>query len=212
VIGVLSLYQAGRDAFSRDQLRVLQIINAKVALAIENALKFEQVEASATIDYVTSLPNARSLFVHLDEELARCDRSDAKLAVVVCDVDDFKCVNDRFGHNTGNRLLGALAREFRSQCRSYDHVARMGGDEFVLVMPGATREAVALRMQGLEQVTRNAGLEVCGEEVINLSCGDAYFPEDGRTAEELMDLADRRMYRNKRTHKEREPAGQAISV
>ena len=72
VIGVLTLYRADKDAFSRDHLRILLAISSKVSLAIENALIFQLAEDSATTDYLTRLPNARSLFLRLDSELARC--------------------------------------------------------------------------------------------------------------------------------------------
>ncbi|MBI3208702.1 MAG: diguanylate cyclase [Candidatus Solibacter usitatus] len=202
VIGVLALYHSQREAFTSDHLRVLQVIQSKLAIVIENALKFELAESHATIDYVTGLPNARSLFVHLESELARSLRSGEALGVLVSDVDGFKQVNDRFGHNTGNRLLNALAPALKAQCRPYDVVARSGGDEFVLVMPGMTRNIAIGRMAVLDQTTRNVCREICGEELISLSCGDAYFPEDGRSAEELIDAADRRMYQQKKQRKD----------
>ena len=102
MIGVLALYHLGRDAFTKDHLRVLLAINPKVSLTIENALKFQQAAISATTDALTSLPNARSLFLHLDAEFARAADTSA-LAVLVCDLDGFKQVNDRFGHLEGNR-------------------------------------------------------------------------------------------------------------
>src|SRR5581483_7234235 len=74
VIGVLTLYQLGKDLFTRDHLRVLLALNPKVSLTIENALKFQQAAISATTDALTSLPNARSLFLHLDAELSRARR------------------------------------------------------------------------------------------------------------------------------------------
>lgn len=98
VIGVMTLYRAERDAFSRDHLRILLAITSKVSLAVENALIFRQVEDSATTDYVSGLPNARSLFLRLDSEVARCKRNREPLCVLVCDLDDFKQINDRFGH------------------------------------------------------------------------------------------------------------------
>ncbi len=93
-VGVLALYRAEKDAFTRDNLRILLAISSKVSLAVENALKYRLVENSATIDYLTNLPNARSLFLRLDSELARCRRMNIPLAVLVCDLDGFKQVND----------------------------------------------------------------------------------------------------------------------
>ncbi|MBV9339478.1 MAG: diguanylate cyclase, partial [Acidobacteria bacterium] len=136
VVGVLAMYHAERDAFSGDHLRILLAISSKVALSVENALKYQQAENSATTDYLTGLPNARSLFVHLAQELARCRRTGSSLAVMVCDLDGFKQVNDRFGHLEGNRVLRLFAQALKESCREYDYVARMGGDEFVVVAPG----------------------------------------------------------------------------
>ncbi len=104
-VSVLTLYHAERDAFTQDNLRILLAIAPKIALAIENAVKYQQAESSAATDYMTGLPNARSLFLHLDSELARCRRTGAPVAVLVCDMNGFKGVNDRFGHLEGNRLL-----------------------------------------------------------------------------------------------------------
>ena len=108
VVGVLAMYQANRDAFTPDHLRILLAVASKVALSVENALKYQQAESSATTDYLTGLPNARSLFVHLAQEVARCRRMKTSLAVLVCDIDGFKQINDSFGHLEGDKLL----REF----------------------------------------------------------------------------------------------------
>ncbi len=80
VVGVLAMYRADRDAFSADHLRILLAVSSKIALSVENALKYQQAEDSATTDYLTGLPNARSLFVHLSRELARCRRTGTSLA------------------------------------------------------------------------------------------------------------------------------------
>ena len=135
VTGVLTLYHLGIDAFTKDHLRVLLALKPKVSLTVENAMEFQKVAISATTDGLTSLPNARSLFLHLDAELARCQRTGMELAVLVCDLDGFKQVNDRFGHLEGNKVLKLVAKGLRECCREYDYVARMGGDEFVLVLP-----------------------------------------------------------------------------
>jgi diguanylate cyclase (GGDEF)-like protein/putative nucleotidyltransferase with HDIG domain len=194
VIGVLTLYLAERDAFTSDHLRILLAISSKMGLAIENALKYEQAESSATTDYLTGLPNARSLFLQLDRELARCKRDSSRLTVMVCDMDGFKQVNDRFGHLEGNRVLRLFAQSLKSTCREYDYVARMGGDEFVVVAPGLPQDASAKKCDQLRDLARLAGREVCAEDLLSLSIGQAMYPDDGSDAEELLAEADRRMY------------------
>jgi diguanylate cyclase (GGDEF)-like protein/putative nucleotidyltransferase with HDIG domain len=194
VVSVLTLYRAERDAFTKDHLRILLAIGAKVALSIENALKYEQAESSAATDYLTGLPNARSLFLHLDSELARCRRLSSPLAVLVCDLNGFKQVNDRFGHLEGNRLLHTVARKLKESCREYDYVARMGGDEFVLILPGIGLDQVQATSLRLKAITADAGLEINEQAMLGVSIGLAMYPEDGTDAEQLLSEADRRMY------------------
>src|SRR5438270_3739912 len=141
IVGVLTLYKAEKDAFTADHLRILLAVSSKMALSIENALKYQQAESSATTDYLTGLPNARSLFLHLSRELARCRRTGTSLAVMVCDLDNFKQINDLYGHLEGDNLLKDFAGHLKESCRGYDYVARMGGDEFVVVAPGLKLEA-----------------------------------------------------------------------
>src|SRR6266702_3678571 len=126
MIGVLALYRSERDAFTTDHLRILLAVSGKMALSIENALKYQQAESSATTDYLTGLPNARSLFMQLDRDLARCKRDNSTLTVMVSDMDGFKQINDRFGHLEGNRVLRLFAQALKDSCREYDYVARMG--------------------------------------------------------------------------------------
>ena len=201
VVGVLALYHKDPDAFTRDHLRVLLAVSYKIALAVENALKYRQAESSATTDYLTGLPNARSLFLHLDSELARSKRENRPIAVLVCDLDGFKQVNDQFGHLEGNEILRAVARGLNDICREYDYVARMGGDEFVVVMPGLKPEAIIEKILRLRHVATRAGREICKVDFLSMSVGQACFPEDGTDAEELLSQADRRMYKNKRGQK-----------
>jgi len=201
VVGVLTLYRPEVDAFSRDQLRILMAISSKLALTMQNALKYRVAEDSATTDYLTGLPNARSLFLHLDSELARAKRSNGGLTVFVCDLDGFKQVNDRFGHLEGNRVLRLFADKLKETCREYDYVARMGGDEFVLVMPGLSADAVAKKAAQLGVLAAAAGREVCGQDVVSLSIGEAFYPDDAADAEQLLVEADRRMYSKKQKHR-----------
>jgi diguanylate cyclase (GGDEF)-like protein/putative nucleotidyltransferase with HDIG domain len=202
VLGVLALYSAERDCFSKDHLRILLALSSKLGLAIENALKYRQIENSATTDYLTNLPNARSLFMRLDTEVARCSRTNQSLAVLVCDLDGFKQVNDRFGHIEGNRILRLVANGLSEHCRPYDYVARMGGDEFVLLLAEITPEVIGERIRSFQEVVaESGGTKMRG--VLGLSVGIAWYPHDGREPEALLAQADRRMYKAKQEQKTR---------
>jgi diguanylate cyclase (GGDEF)-like protein/putative nucleotidyltransferase with HDIG domain len=201
LLGVLALYRAERDAFSKENLRILLAISPKVALAIENALTHRLLETSITTDYLTNLPNARSLFLSLDHEVARAQRHGATLAVVVCDLDGFKTVNDRFGHLVGNKVLRLIANGLREHCGPTDYVARMGGDEFVLLISGDNPEELDFKIDSMRAVVRRAGEVTPEPSLLAMSVGVATYPEDGTDAEELLAEADRRMYKNKRQRK-----------
>jgi diguanylate cyclase (GGDEF)-like protein/putative nucleotidyltransferase with HDIG domain len=202
VVGVLAMYSAEADAFSADHLRILLAVSSKIALSVENALKYQQAEDSATTDYLTGLPNARSLYVHLSRELARCRRTATTLAVMVCDLDNFKQINDVFGHLEGDNLLKDFAGRLKEVCRGYDYVARMGGDEFVVVAPGLAAEASTEKAARLHQTALEAGKKISGHELVGLSVGTAFCPQDGFDVERLLAEADRRMYSMKKLHHE----------
>jgi diguanylate cyclase (GGDEF)-like protein len=171
-----------------------------VALFIENALKYREAESSATVDFLTGMANARALSMHLEQELARSKREESTMAVIVCDLNGFKEVNDRFGHLAGDRLLKLLAAAMTGVCREYDYAARMGGDEFVIVAPNMTEAAVADRMRILNGLAKKAGQNTCGADSLSLSAGAAFYPRDGTTGEQLLAEADRKMYAAKRRH------------
>ena len=200
VVGVLAMYRSEPDAFSADHLRILLAVSSKIALSVENALKYQQAEDSATTDYLTGLPNARSLFVHLSRELARCRRTSTTLAVMVCDLDNFKQINDLYGHLEGDNLLKDFANRVKEVCRGYDYVARMGGDEFVVVAPGLSADASGEKASRLHQLAVDAGRKVAGRDLVGLSVGTAFCPEDSFNVERLLAEADRRMYSMKKVH------------
>ncbi len=200
VVGVLAMYRSDPEAFSADHLRILLAVSSKIALSVENALKYQQAEDSATTDYLTGLPNARSLFVHLSRELARCRRTGTSLAVMVCDLDNFKQINDLYGHLEGDNLLKDFALHLKESCRGYDYVARMGGDEFVIVAPGLSQEAANEKASRLNQLAMEAGKKIAGRDLVGMSVGTAFCPEDGFDVERLLAEADRRMYSMKKVH------------
>ncbi|MCW5983441.1 MAG: diguanylate cyclase [Bryobacteraceae bacterium] len=197
MVGVLGLFRREPQSFEPDELRILMEVAPRAATAIDNAVKHQTAMSSATTDYMTGLANSRSLFQRLDDELARCRRTDGSLTVFVCDLDGFKDVNDQFGHLAGNQVLRAAARALELNCREYDFVARMGGDEFVMALPGLPVNAVDFKREQLSRAVEEAVEEVCPDCGVTISVGHAQYAEDGLDAESLLAAADRRMYRAK---------------
>ena len=200
ILGVLTLYHMERDAFTKDHLRLLMAIGPKIGMSIENALRFQQAESSATTDYLTALPNARSLFLQLDAEVSRARRNSQPLTVVVLDLDELKQINDRYGHLEGNRLLREVAAGLKTSCREYDYVARMGGDEFVVLISGAKQAEAEQRVEEFRRVVAGIGIQSF-DKPLSASIGVAHFPTDGGDAERLLAEADRLMYQEKRARK-----------
>lgn len=194
--GVITLYHMDRNAFSQDDLRIMEAASLQIGPAIEAALKFQNVEETAATDHLTGIPNARALALHLEQELKRAARENSRIGVLVCDLDGFKQVNDRFGHLAGDEVLRTVAQGLREACRGYDYLARMGGDEFVVVLHGLQGD-YSTQLERMRQVAVQAGLTICGEPCLSMSVGVAIYPVDGRDTESLIKEADRRMYRLK---------------
>ena len=199
-IGALTLYRREAGAFTKDHLRVLMAVSSKVGRTIDNALRFVQAEETAGTDSLTGLPNTRTLFQRLDAGLQDAAQRGGRLAILATDMDGFKKINDQFGHATGNLVLQSTAEVLKQACRKGDCVARMGGDEFVLLLADAEPLAVAERIRDLDCLVAEVGVRVCGVHFLRLSAGAAFFPEDGRDPEELLATADARMYEMKRRH------------
>jgi putative nucleotidyltransferase with HDIG domain len=181
LVGTLTLYHAQPEAFRKEHLRVLLAARAKIAQAIENALRLQRAEQAATVDATTSLPNARALFLHLDAELARCRRNQGTLAVLTCEV------------RAEEHALKAMAAGLRSACREYDFIAR-SGDQFVLALSGFTRRDLAEKEKQIQRLVEEAGGE-SGARV-----GAAFYPQDGADTEDLLAEAGRRLYVAQQSH------------
>jgi diguanylate cyclase (GGDEF)-like protein len=200
IAGVITLYHLDRDAFSQEDLRILESASLQIGPAIEAALRFQDARESAATDHLTGVPNARALALHLTQELQRASRDQSRVGVLVCDLDGFKQVNDRFGHLKGNEVLQCVAKGLRETCREYDYVARMGGDEFVIVVPDFPTDYTP-QLERLRGAAVAAGEIVSEEPCLSMSVGVAIFPADGRDVETLLAKADKRMYQLKRQSK-----------
>jgi diguanylate cyclase (GGDEF)-like protein len=171
---------------------------------LNNALTYEKTRESALVDPLTELPNARGFYMMLEQRIAEGQRMNREsLAVVSMDIDDFKLINDKYGHQIGDRLLASVAGVLRRELRQMDMLTRYAGDEFVAIMPmasGVMAEQVAERMRNAveEQLFSVRTGTMIG---LGLSIGTACFPEDGETTEELLTAAARNMQRDKHSRK-----------
>ena len=145
------------------------------------------------VDSLTRLPNACALFLELDAELARSRRSGKELSVIVLDVDRFKDINDRYGHNHGDELLRTMGRRIKERCREYDRLARMGGDEFAVVLPECPHDALEQKIAAIVEAAEEAAREVSSGMRFHASTGYASYPQDGENAAELLATAEDRM-------------------
>jgi len=199
VWGTISLYQMAGSAFSEDDLRLLNTVAAQASIAISKAHAFEQTERTALTDPLTGLPNARHFFLELEQEMARAVRESRPLSLLMLDIDYFKTINDTFGHPQGDRILQEMADIFRQIVREYDTVARYGGDEFFLLLPGTNnKQALESAMRIKEAVSLH---EPClgGNKSLRLgvSIGVATYPGDATDSKALLAAADKAMYADK---------------
>ncbi len=203
VMGALTLYKAEKDAYNTDHLRVLSAISNRIAKALENAGKSELKPPQSSIDELTGLPNAESLNAYLLKELDRCALEGKRLAVLACSLDGLKQIDDSFGHQTSNAFLKRVAAILQNNCRSSDYVAKMGRDQFAVLLADAHPGELAARIESLDKMIRAASRELCGEVTAEISVGVACFPENGTDIDSLLSCADREMDRAKRERKTR---------
>jgi diguanylate cyclase (GGDEF)-like protein/putative nucleotidyltransferase with HDIG domain len=202
--GAISLYSKGRTSYTSEHVRLLESVAQHAASALNNALTFEKTKESALTDPLTELPNARGFYMMLEQRLAECERLGREsLAVISMDVDNFKEINDQWGHPIGDRLLASVARVIRKELRQMDILSRYAGDEFVAIMPMASQimaEGIADRIRKAvaeHQFSVRAGKTVS----VDVSIGIACFPANGENTEELLTNAARNMQHDKHTRK-----------
>ena len=160
-------------------------------------------ESNALTDPLTGLPNARYLALRFDEEASRARRNGRPFQVVMLDLDDFKIVNDTFGHNVGDKMLREMGRIIQGQLREYDFLARYAGDEFVAVVQELVGDQVEDLRTGSKQRFQEFSLHVRagGQARVGISVGTATYGVEGETLDQLLVAADQAMYRAKSTHK-----------
>lgn len=204
VVGTINLYHERAGAFDTEDLRVLMVVSAQAGRAIGNAREYEKTRASALTDSLTGLHNARYLTSFLEKELERAAREERVLSVLVMDLDNFKPVNDTFGHARGNDVLRDLGAVFQSVLRDGDLVARYAGDEFVVVLPGTPPPDAKVVVEKIRSAVVAYSLRLAdelGDIRVAVSIGSASYPQDATDAASLLACADRAMYRDKNRRK-----------
>ena len=199
-IGLVELFSRAFVRWDAQQLEVARTMANEAAMALENARLYEDARKRADRDPLTGFFNHRYLYERMGEEVVRAQRNRHALSVVMLDLDDFKLVNDTFGHLFGDRVLTWAAELIRATLRASDVPARYGGDEFALILPETDAEEASHAAQRILEAFRDQPFvgEQRGPVPIAASIGTATFPADGRTATELIAAADRVLYQVKR--------------
>ncbi|CAN5711351.1 hypothetical protein BH24ACI5_BH24ACI5_14630 [soil metagenome] len=204
-IGALAVYHVDAAFYRDDHRRLLDRVSEQTAAVISNAMVFEQTQEDSLTDLLTGLPNTRFLFMHLTRELARAGRLKSEVTLMVMDLDNFKYINDTYGHHVGDHALCEIARVLRAAIRPYDICVRYAGDEFIVVLSGCGEEEAERKRQELQRSIHDVIFEAWpGKQVaLGISVGAAVFPQDGGSYEALLATADNRMYRDKAGRKRR---------
>jgi diguanylate cyclase (GGDEF)-like protein len=199
-LGILYLgASAGAEVAPESQQRLASTVADQLGLAVANLKLRETLRNQSIRDPLTGLFNRRYLEETLERELRRADRNRAALGVVMIDLDKFKQFNDTFGHDVGDMLLRELGRLLEGVIRGGDVACRYGGEEFVLILPGADIEITRQRADRLRDAAKHLFVSHRGQSVgsVTLSAGIAAFPDHGITGEALVQAADAALYRAK---------------
>lgn len=210
MIGVLSVTLGPGDGTDHSgalrksvesRARLISMAADNLAMALVSLKLREALRNRSVRDPLTGLFNRRYLEETLVRELSSSSRGDKKLGVIMIDVDHFKTYNDTHGHDAGDFVLVAIAELVRSKLRSGDVPCRYGGEELVLIMPGAAKEIATTRAEALRQAIESHEFVYKGKNLagVTVSMGVADFPVDGDSAAALLKAADMALYQAKET-------------
>ena len=196
---------------------ILLLVSAAVGLLVRAIYRLDQLqrlrEREAMHDALTGLPNRRYLGEWLNLTLAAAQRSGQPLVLLYFDLDGFKAVNDRFGHDAGDRVLQATAARLTHSVRTSDFVARLGGDEFVAALPAPPPPSdLAALIERLQQTLAEAPIPQLRPGAVSASIGVAWYPQDGGTVDELLAAGDRFMYEAKEHRRAENDRGAAADA
>lgn len=195
-IGVLGVYSGQPRKFTAGDAEFLEGVSNLIGVAIERKRAEETAEYQAIRDPLTGLFNRRYFDTRIEEEIRWAIQEESCLAILLCDLDNFKMLNDAQGHHFGDKVLRAVSRRIHAATRGSDLVFRWGGDEIVVILSGIKREDVVLAAKRIRKAVRRLSQEQKWE--VDLSIGVALCPEHGKNAKDLIRLADRALYISKK--------------
>jgi diguanylate cyclase (GGDEF)-like protein len=196
VIGVLNSEALDVNAYSPDQVRMLSVIAQQAAVVLRTAQLHAETWRLSITDPLTGVFNRREYIRRLEEHLLRAKRYGESLAVVFLDLDHFKSLNDRYGHDAGDLALQQVAEALRRAMRDNDTVARIGGEEFAVLLDRADLSEAIVAAERLRVAIESARLDLGCEPIqrVTVSGGIAVYPDDGLDAKTLLRRADTALY------------------
>jgi diguanylate cyclase (GGDEF)-like protein/putative nucleotidyltransferase with HDIG domain len=203
LLGAVTIYSRELTNYGQENIRLLETISRIASDAIGKSLSHDEAKAHAMTDPMTGLPNARSLQIQFEKEVARAARGSSGFRLLMLDLDGFKAVNDSFGHKVGDEMLVQIGKVIREQLRDYDFLARYGGDEFVALIPETTPIDVTELCSRIEKAVSSFSLNV-GENKfasVGVSLGASAYPKNGDSFDQMIVAADRAMYDRKKDRK-----------
>lgn len=214
LLGVLAVYSLKPEQYTDDHLHLLDTVAQLASDAFSNSMQHAEAESNALTDPLTSLPNARALHLRFAEEEARARRNGTSFQVVMLDLDEFKSVNDTYGHSIGDQMLREVAHVLNAQLREYDFLARYAGDEFVALVPDLSPAQVEDLSGRIETAIGGLSLRVPPDKRarVGVSLGSARFGVEGETLNQLLIAADQAMYSVKSDHKQRRRRNSGASL
>ena len=192
---------SSRENICNSELNFLGLFAKQIELAITIADLFQAVKEQAITDGMTGLYNRRYFEEYIKKEAIRAMRQNQKFTVIGLDLDHLKQINDTYGHNYGDIAIKTIAEVLKSNARSIDIAARMGGEEFNLILPGVDIEGGCIAAERIRKAIEAVELEKIGH--ITASLGVATYPDQSDDLEELLELTDQAMYESKRNGRNR---------